>query len=89
MTNASVHEPVYSLEPRLPPKSQQKILRKRKLNDSILNQVSVEGKRLNRQNETIRTSLNPDLNENSDKITLATPNLEFETFESRLQDKNE
>jgi hypothetical protein len=73
----------------LPPKSQQKILRKRKLNDSILNQVSVEGKRLNRQNETIRTSLNPDLNENSDKITLATPNLEFETFESRLQDKNE
>jgi hypothetical protein len=73
----------------LPPKSQQKILRKSKLNDSILNQVSVEGKRLNRQNETIRTSLNPDLNENSDKITLATPNLEFETFESRLQDKNE
>jgi hypothetical protein len=73
----------------LPPKSQQKILRKRKLNDSILNQVSVEGKRLNRQNETIQTSLNPDLNENSDKITLATPNLEFETFESRLQDKNE
>ncbi len=51
--------------------------------------MSVEGKRLNRQNETIRTSLNPDLNENSDKITLATPNLEFETFESRLQDKNE
>ena len=70
----------------MPAKIHQKRIGTRKLVESSLNQVSVEGKRLNRQSDSIRTTLNPDLRTNSEKITLVSPNPEheFETFESRF-----
>jgi hypothetical protein len=60
------------------------MVKTRKLNDSSLSQFSVEGKKMGMHNDSFRASLNRDIQDPSEKASIASPNPEFETFESRF-----